>query len=1337
MQGKAVYDYAAPKSHNHSAYSPTGHTHGTITLSGDVTGSGTIGSGTTAINITATVKDDSHNHSAYSPTGHTHVSSAITDSISASGSITNSASGLVQGKAVYNYAAPKSHTHSNYSTTGHTHDTVTSSNDGFAPKVIDGGTIDNSSNDLVLTSDNGTVGWRKLPTNAFKDTDTKVIQTVVSANAEYPVLLANSGQTSNTTGTTYFDSGITINPSANTINAKASSATTADKVSNNLTITLNNGSTEDTNKFTFDGSNGKTVNITASNIGAATINDINIKIAEITANAPDSFDTLKEIADWISNDTTGAAKMANDIDELKNSKSSTGHTHVSSAITDSISVSSSITNSASGLVQGKAVYNYAAPKSHTHSNYSTTGHTHDTVTSSNDGFAPKVIDGGTIDNSSNDLVLTSDNGTVGWRKLPTNAFKDTDTKVIQTVVSANAEYPVLLANSGQTSNTTGTTYFDSGITINPSANTINAKASSATTADKVSNNLTITLNNGSTEDTNKFTFDGSNGKTVNITASNIGAATINDINIKIAEITANAPDSFDTLKEIADWISNDTTGAAKMANDIDELKNSKSSTGHTHVSSAITDSISVSSSITNSASGLVQGKAVYNYAAPKSHNHSAYSPTGHTHGTITLSGDVTGSGTIGSGTTAINITATVKDDSHNHSAYSPTGHTHVSSAITDSINSMSGITGTETKLVQAKAVYELINDTEEQIAETLLEHDSRLTTLSNNFDSIVTDIEENELVTATAITELENLVNGIGEELDNKSNNGHTHVSSAITDSISVSSGITNSASGLVQGKAVYNYAAPKSHASSSTTYGAATTSNYGHVKISNGDVATVASANGLAAGMDHTHSDYSPIGHTHSYYANNYTALIENVESNISIAPTINGNPMKGDYITLIVRNSSSRGGVINCIGLIKENNTRVTIVGTNNTQISVNNITNLNSTMLLFMITDNMARILSSTENEFISKCTCNTSAEEDTKICNCPLFSGEIGELLVITFTETNTSLQPSLNVNGITKLIYYNDVDLPIRGGTLSAGTHLIMYDGNYFRLVGVNYENAYANTADTANTAGKLSTSRYIDGISFDGSSDIIHYGKCTSSASATTKTVGITGFSLKTGATALIYFSNDNTESSSVTLNINSTGAKDLKLAGQSSNIGAFVSGVYWVVYDGSCYRMSNSVSASKLTFTTSSVNSSLLIPFVEKSSYSNGTNNIKVAYSTSYPFSFNPSTGVLTVKSTSSSDARLKDFGNDIDIDFEKLKSIPKKYFTWKVDENKISNIGTSAQELEKIYPELVSEYGEEGDMYKAVNYSALSIVALAAIDKLNERIEYLENKLKEYENK
>ena len=46
-------------------------------------------------------------------------------------------------------------------------------------------------------------------------------------------------------------------------------ATSANKVNNSLTIQLNGGTTADTNKFTFNGSAAKTVNITPSSIGAA------------------------------------------------------------------------------------------------------------------------------------------------------------------------------------------------------------------------------------------------------------------------------------------------------------------------------------------------------------------------------------------------------------------------------------------------------------------------------------------------------------------------------------------------------------------------------------------------------------------------------------------------------------------------------------------------------------------------------------------------------------------------------------------------------------------------------------------------------------------------------------------------------------------------------------------------------------------------------------------------------------------------------------------------------------------------------------------------------------
>jgi hypothetical protein len=90
-------------------------------------------------------------------------------------------------------------------------------------------------------------------------------------------------------------------------------------------------------------------------------------------------------------------------------------------------------------------------------------------------------------------------------------------------------------------------------------------------------------------------------------------------------------------------------------------------------------------------------------------------------------------------------------------------------------------------------------------------------------------------------------------------------------------------------------------------------------------------------------------------------------------------------------------------------------------------------------------------------------------------------------------------------------------------------------------------------------------------------------------------------------------------------------------------------------------------------------------------------------------------------------SDENLKDFSGNVDVDFAKLKEIRKSYFTWK-DGNGKTQIGTSAQDVQKVYPELVSE-DNKGNL--TVDYAKLSIIALSAIDKLDERLSKIEKAL------
>ena len=87
------------------------------------------------------------------------------------------------------------------------------------------------------------------------------------------------------------------------------------------------------------------------------------------------------------------------------------------------------------------------------------------------------------------------------------------------------------------------------------------------------------------------------------------------------------------------------------------------------------------------------------------------------------------------------------------------------------------------------------------------------------------------------------------------------------------------------------------------------------------------------------------------------------------------------------------------------------------------------------------------------------------------------------------------------------------------------------------------------------------------------------------------------------------------------------------------------------------------------------------------------------------------------------SSDERLKDFGPELEVNLDELSKLRKSYFTFK-DKPEDLQIGVSAQEIQKLYPEIVSE---TDDGYLNVDYSKLAVIALAAIDKLNEEIKEL----------
>ena len=98
------------------------------------------------------------------------------------------------------------------------------------------------------------------------------------------------------------------------------------------------------------------------------------------------------------------------------------------------------------------------------------------------------------------------------------------------------------------------------------------------------------------------------------------------------------------------------------------------------------------------------------------------------------------------------------------------------------------------------------------------------------------------------------------------------------------------------------------------------------------------------------------------------------------------------------------------------------------------------------------------------------------------------------------------------------------------------------------------------------------------------------------------------------------------------------------------------------------------------------------------------------------------------------SSDERLKDFGERVSVDLDKLSELKKNYFTWKDSENTEQQLGVSAQEIRDLYPEIVSE-NEDGIL--SVAYDKLSVITLAAIDELYKKNKELEKRLTTLENK
>lgn len=170
--------------------------------------------------LTKVVENHTHKYAGSSSVGGSATSAVKLDS--SAGSATQPVY-FENGKPVATTYALKKSVPADAVFTDTTYSVVSTTANGMAPKT------DGSTSKFLR----GDSTWA-IPPNS------KVTQTVTTTNASYPLLLAPSGQTATTTTTSYFDSGVTLNPSTNTIaaNVSGSSASIQAESLSGLTVSL-------------------------------------------------------------------------------------------------------------------------------------------------------------------------------------------------------------------------------------------------------------------------------------------------------------------------------------------------------------------------------------------------------------------------------------------------------------------------------------------------------------------------------------------------------------------------------------------------------------------------------------------------------------------------------------------------------------------------------------------------------------------------------------------------------------------------------------------------------------------------------------------------------------------------------------------------------------------------------------------------------------------------------------------------------------------------------------------------------------------------------------------
>ncbi len=203
---------------------------------------------------------------------------------------------------------------------------------------------------------------------------------------------------------------------------------------------------------------------------------------------------------------------------------------------------------------------------------------------------------------------------------------------------------------------------------------------------------------------------------------------------------------------------------------------------------------------------------------------------------------------------------------------------------------------------------------------------------------------------------------------------------------------------------------------------------------------------------------------------------------------------------------------------------------------QAYINGVVNIKRYPVTIAVSDKIEVVISYNALAFVTEERMKEFSETDT----IPYLEGVL--------EETENKIQQKLDEKA--NVVHEHGADeitsgiLPVeRGGTgattaADARTNLGAAASSHTH----NYAGS-SSAGGAATSAVKLQTARTIDGMNFDGSANITHFGVCNTAVNTAAKTVTLSGFVLTEGARIAVFFANTNT-ASNLTLNVNGTGAK-------------------------------------------------------------------------------------------------------------------------------------------------------------------------------------------------